>query len=942
MPVAITFGPVFWVILTLGLLVAGLVWRYRPYIAGAFPRVTALAWPYPLTGLILVAGILLGGFLLMEATLRLWWSAPFFLLHAESADPSSPGWLSRLAWLWPWLPAYLLLLVLLYPAARVFSRRVFHAVVSIVLLSMVLGVALQGERTARPAAAPMQPVFMVSPFTAATTLNDCLIASSQAPLSSSLPVSSIIRSALSAGCPDGGLPVMMVPWSLAAAGQSSDAVAIERFAARVIEPTFHRENTGPGIVTSVFFGLGLLLTLGWLDRLNLRRALLPIRVGSISGVDGKPRPDLEQLMRECLHRNAPHAPSPLPGGEMLYWQDFVEQQSSKDEHWLSRTVALVLRFLHPPGGLEVRGTLVEEYREAGRPHHSRRRHGIRVNMVDIHSNQTLMALTFWSDEKVEHAIELAAYSAAERALEVCRKLPEWVYWRDDSNGDALRQYYQGLDVFGQGSGEKHLAHEARIHLREAAKRSPGSALARLQLAEILDADGDEVGAVELYLDLISRYPRLLVAHYRLASVCRTVAAWAPRLQEWRQHRDLRAWQAYLNDMRLHGYFWPRFGDMPPWLRIQESLSCSCARRLRKPTWLGRLYMMQRTQSQTLRSWRCFRSVEPLELSAKKWPYEPIQEDDTRTLQALLLDVGSRALEKHERACRWWVWLWCIGNTAERRLFRELLLWPPRKRRATLLSIRASRCCIELHQLLLLNESGPLDDWMKKQYQRRRARCLRRAEQLAIETKLAARVIDNHLGLVHYNLACFRALQLQLEGVERGVRIPGPGPLTRWQGWKASRYGQKSERLGQKSFQLQGKVRELAKRSDALKERPVYPWRLEAWWLDRRKAKLMRKVAATSTRSRELCKRSDTMAGRVLPDDESLGRLAINHLTYAMKDPDGPFSAGTWKWLLRYPELASIHELPAFRAWGRAVLRQWDVHKEIEEPPKRWWTSLLSH
>ncbi|MFL5357863.1 hypothetical protein [Archangium sp.] len=686
------------------------LWWAWPWLSGRFPRVTALLWPHLLFGgllLLLVVGLFVG---LIHATSRLWSDYAHIWNQVTGNGPVSPA-LKSLDWLWPWFPTLLGLFLLLLLAAVTLSRRLFHGLALLAVASVVLGVALHGDDS--PADGP--------------------VAASPAEPPHSLP-----------------------------------EVVSERLAGRILGPATHRRDIRLDAPSAAVFGVLALIGFSGLDRINLRRALQPIRVARIEenrDPEGKPaaRPDLENLMRECLHRQTPHNPSPLPGGALEYWQDFVEQQSVKDNHWLTRAVAFVMRLLLPPSGLEITGTLL----------HTRGPWGIRINMVDLRTGRTLMARTLSSDVSLERAVEQAAYCAVERAIQECRVLPEWNYW-EEGDGSALWKYHQGVqelhaystDVLGTAEG-------ARTLLEEAARDSLGSAMVRLQLAEALEACGDYVGAIEIYLQVCERYPHLLVAKVRLASTCRSATVWARRLDEADGTGPDGTGRAP--------------GGMTPRQRLLVALEGRLAQRLRRPTLPSRLIERQLRLQQ--HATRAPRGPEPSRDVPRSRPLrvrrgQPIifGERDTGRLERALLNMGARALKQLVLFGRWEVLRRCLRSTSDRRLFCQTLLSPAQKRRDLNLAMRAARGCAEWQQLKDLEElyrksrkylqqdRPPAHEPVRRrlrwyltylrwnlshpplglqkawhQYQMRR---------VAHHATLAVRIRPNWLGTANYHLACF--------------------------------------------------------------------------------------------------------------------------------------------------------------------------------------------
>lgn len=714
------------------------LWWAWPWLTGRFPRVTALLWPHLLLGsmlLVLVAGLFIG---LVYGT-RSFWNQHETLWHRLTG--SSPL-LAALDWLWPWFPTLLVLFVLLFLVAITFSRRLFHGLALMAVVSVVLGVAFHPEPHPR-----------------------------RSPAHSSLKESQ----------------------------PSLSNVLSERLSERILGPTLHRDDIRLDALSAAVLGVLALLGFGWLDRINLRQSLQPIRVASIEegqGLEGKAktRPDLENLMRECLHRQTPHNPSPLPGGALEYWQDFVEQQSVKDSHWLTRAVAFALRLLRPPSGLELTGTLVHS--EGAKGH----TWGIRVNMIDLRTGQTMMARTICSNVSLEKAIEQAAYCAVERAIEECRMLPEWNYWEED-DGSALWKYHQGVQKLHAYSADAVAsADDARQLLEEAARDSLGSAMVRVHLAEALEACGDYVGAIEIYLQVCERYPHLLVAKVRLASTLRSAKAWV-----WR-----------LDETDSTGPHSPEGapGAMTPRQRLLIALEGRLARTLRKPTLTSRLIERQlRLQQQAARPGRERPRV-------KRGQPIIFGEGDDERLEQALLNMGARALKQLVLFGRWEVLKRCLRSTTDRRLFWQTLLSPPQKRRDLQLAMRAARGCAEWQQLkdlerhycqsrrCLLEDrpraASPLHvhlrwrlTWLRWKLSHpplglQKRWCQDQMRRVACHASHAARVRPNWLGTANYHLACFYSVRMGA----RLLELPRKhAPVSRV--WLAPELGEALE--GQKPF-----------------------------------------------------------------------------------------------------------------------------------------------
>jgi hypothetical protein len=55
--------------------------------------------------------------------------------------------------------------------------------------------------------------------------------------------------------------------------------------------------------------------------------------------------------------------------------------------------------------------------------------------------------------------------------------------------------------------------------------------------------------------------------------------------------------------------------------------------------------------------------------------------------------------------------------------------------------------------------------------------------------------------------------------------------------------------------------------------------------------------------------------------QSLSQRACEHLSQSIRDPDGPFTTSTKKWLLGYPDLEPLQVQHSFKAWEWVTLRQ---------------------
>ncbi|MFY0572743.1 tetratricopeptide repeat protein [Archangium lansingense] len=858
-------------ILASALLALWLVW---PLLGGWLPRLTAFISPFLPIGLLLLATGT-AAFLLIERSIHFLWESPA-LWTALRRLPL----VEAFDWLWPWLPTVLAFFLLLLAGAVSLSRRSFHLVTLLVLLSVTLGVVLHEEPRRFEPSGPE--------------------------------------------------------------ARMTSEIATERLADRIFAPLFHVPDAKPDAVTVGAFGLVLLLGFSWLDRLNLRRSLRPIRVASIRDARGqgepRERPDLEQLMREHLHRNMPHTPPWLPGGTLQYWQDFVEKQATKDDHWLVRAATVVLRVIQPPSGLEITGTLVqeeelglppEERGKAKSPPSPRNRCGIMVHMVDLRTRQTLMARTIWNEECIENAVEQAAYAAVERAFRECKTLPEWVHWEED-DGAALRMYHQGVRELTMGACGQQSTQKARRLLLEAAKRSPGSALARLQLAEAREACGDYVGAIELYLNVASRYPRLLVAKYRLASTCRAFRRWGQKMMDEQStqvpkpeprpegrlasvREALRRWSQKLRNEPKKTRPGPEV--QKPRERLLQALSSPYARKLWKPSWT---------------SLCCRRARAELDIHCQD------------NLHTALLNMAHRALRQQGSVLR--LLHWCL-NATDRRLFWHTRLWPPRRQQDLRLATRSALRCVEWHRIqhqrTLHQRSEKRFSYQTPCLYGRRMWTRVLARRLSREVNQASRIPRNWLGAANFNLACFYALCMEAEQRELLSRLSKlwnetdserralpladeplacayTRALTATQSIRQTEKGPFNERRKEEVSALKTLMDTAT--------RLVWTYRKEMPWGLRRK--LRQQVLAIETPlptpppawvdlPKGSRKELKALAHHVVKSHKHV-QDAIEHLTCSLRDPEGPFSSKTWHWLIRHPDLDALGQQPRFQAWQQII------------------------
>ncbi|MBF5046452.1 hypothetical protein FGE12_28825 [Aggregicoccus sp. 17bor-14] len=577
-----------------------------PALGARLPRLAALGWPYvPLLLLALGVGAALARLL--------------FLLYGLDAPAAERLWraltldlpaLRPYAWLSPLLPLLAVNAAVLGLAARLGSRRVFQCV--------ALGLLLFGA------------------------------------------------------------VVVAFPQSGEEAGPAG-LVLRERVGRRLLGPALHAP--GAQLDRASLIGLAVLLLALYrlLEAVNLRHTLPALQVGVFEEPGGKRRPELERLTGEYVLRSAPHVPPRLPGGSLVYWRELLQTPALERTGWVATAASFLVHVVVPPSGLRLSATVLVPPPAPAPPPRRRSfllgrrpstpppapRVGLRVQVTDLRSQRTVLAHTFW-EASAEAAAEQAAYAAAEAALALSPDLPEWMRW-SEADGTALREYWRGvaaLDARGEDA-EAALARAAG-HFRAASQRSRGNGLARLQLAETCEARGDFVSALELYLELEERFPRMLLAQYRLTATCSAVGTWAPSV----------------------------LAPTPEGCRALAQLCGTLQRRgLASAGQCARL------------------GQEPL------------------ALERFLLALAHARLQRLHATVRWRVLGWSLSRTSDRRRLWRTVLGSPRRRRALQQALAAAQLCLDLRRVALEPEERGLQRaWRRDRFERREARLCEEAHR----------------------------------------------------------------------------------------------------------------------------------------------------------------------------------------------------------------------
>ncbi len=282
-------------------------------------------------------------------------------------------------------------------------------------------------------------------------------------------------------------------------------------------------------------------------------------VGVIKDHDGKRRADLERLLEEGFYKSAFHTPSPIPGGQPMYSKRLMELPGGDKFTSFLKSIGGVLHLTAVPHNLQVKGAVLRGPSEARQDEQ-----GVRVQVTDSRTGELVLADTYWG--KTDHeAVELASYAIVTASFFNCRYLPEWVVWRG-RDGKPLRSYWRAMHLLKEQPGtperkplrsywkSMHLIrkqpdtpeHQASGLFIAAARQSPTTAYPLFHRAELLELEGLHLlararpnpastakgqnlllEAVEIYAELLARYPHLLVSWFRLAAVLSNAESWVP-------------------------------------------------------------------------------------------------------------------------------------------------------------------------------------------------------------------------------------------------------------------------------------------------------------------------------------------------------------------------------------------------------------------------------
>ncbi|MCP3142573.1 ECF transporter S component family protein [Pyxidicoccus xibeiensis] len=729
--------------------------------AAMHPRLAAVSWPY--LPLFLISGLLWAA--LATGLVRLTASGVTELESHWTGLALRYPMVQSAAWLYFWLPLLLAYSLIMVAAARFMSRHFFHATLVTLVICAVAAGLLHAEP--RPESVPfMAGASMECPF----EKHICFALS---------PPSSEVRT------PAPDPEVWPSPQSLGQWVQNtrsglspvwwqplSSEAPISFFPPQSPGDTAstHQPPLLPDTLSLVVLGVSLLLIYRALRSINARQSTMPIEVGPI--IDSTParegapapvpplapaqqgdaaqpeqrRPELEQLLRETLQKNALHTPPGVPGGELLYWRELLETQTNDRLSWFTRLIALLMRVAIPPHGLRVTGVVVS------REWNGKTTQGLRFSVKNLRTHRVELAETYVEPAEtyneapnLEAIVERAAYATSELALELCPALPAWTYWHE-RDGIAVINYWKGVKAFRAQpfhieSFPKEDLRQAREHFEAAAKRCHGNGMVMLQYGQVHEVTEDFACAARIYLDLSEGSPHMPMARFRLARVCSFVDRWlVPHLTTTDTERmaTLTGLLHDLRDSRIFQHFHQQDAEDNNWDTLTKE-------------WLEKL---------------------PRENDAER----------VKLLRKCFHRFAMHQFRILARSCFWDVIGWCLCNIAERRRLVRTLLWSPQRLRATHHAMQVAYCCTWLRECLLqapdvtakvLKRAASMEPSLRPSRTppsfggdvvkaRQFWKCFRQVWDLEHEADSAQRRRATGWGMVHYNLACFYALCLMPE------------------------------------------------------------------------------------------------------------------------------------------------------------------------------------
>ncbi len=313
-----------------------------------------------------------------------------------------------------------------------------------------------------------------------------------------------------------------------------DTTALPTFFQWVDELTHYQLQQIPwarfrmGTVEWIIVGLIFLVLLAWGIRLiRLGWWLWRGHPGSVdlakitnSTGEGELATDgLTALMQERL-ATCGILPTPsVPGGSVEGSFSNVVETIPLDSYgaWFKTTVLFLRRIFSFKPGHRVTATLVKRTAVP--------EYGLTLEIKDAFSGKTEKIAPLWNNS-YEAVVEQAAYYLyhyINAHPHVIRRTPVWARF---SSATAYGQYQRGQRWQSSGRYDK-----AETQYRLAATTAPHNALVRFQLGNLLANQNEFLEAMEIYLEVLSIWPNLLEARYRLAV---TYTFWEKLVPEWEQ------------------------------------------------------------------------------------------------------------------------------------------------------------------------------------------------------------------------------------------------------------------------------------------------------------------------------------------------------------------------------------------------------------------------
>ncbi|MGB0383878.1 MAG: hypothetical protein ACPGWR_03560 [Ardenticatenaceae bacterium] len=215
------------------------------------------------------------------------------------------------------------------------------------------------------------------------------------------------------------------------------------------------------------------------------------------------------VMQERLAKASVLPPSPVPGDSIA--EDLINVLETNEAitttwKWLTALMRLFQKVINLRPGHIVNGTFLVREQEPKK--------GLIIEIMDRQSGKIETIKPFWKETHRE-AVESAAcfvYHHVTSHSHVIRKLPVWAHFPSDT---VFELYQRGLML-----EEAKKFEEAKKAYEAAAAGAPNNALIRYRFGNLMESQYNfkYLDAMEAYLEVVSTWPDLLEARYRLAAV----------------------------------------------------------------------------------------------------------------------------------------------------------------------------------------------------------------------------------------------------------------------------------------------------------------------------------------------------------------------------------------------------------------------------------------